>query len=267
MFSSDRLRYWLAYAQQNAVPERIPRTGKAGAAVRGVSVTLTLDDEKLHFVKVEGDRVHCLGLDGDGHFSVEQIISIYDAWRADPKIEDYWGLVSFRFDSWRRFAIERRFHLERIKFLSRRLRRSVRARVGSFRKRVAVQRHSILSAVQRMRTVDKVPTSWDVANNFLGNDWTDKSDAFDRLDQIESMLDALVELGELRKNGIGYEVTGLGIATLSQYEEDERKHRESMGLQKGIRWLTFVMMIAALLQAKVIDFKPLLSFKGSWPWE
>lgn len=118
-----------------------------------------------------------------------------------------------------------------------------------------------------MRTVDKVPTSWDVANNFLGNDWTDKSDAFDRLDQIESMLDALVELGELRKNGIGYEVTGLGIATLSQYEEDERKHRESMGLQKGIRWLTFVMMIAALLQAKVIDFKPLLSLKGSWPWE
>ncbi|MGX9191495.1 hypothetical protein [Stenotrophomonas sp. Ker107b] len=57
-----------------------------------MSVTLTLGDEELHFVKVEGDRVHCLGLDGDGHFSVEQIISIYDAWRANPKIEDYWGL-------------------------------------------------------------------------------------------------------------------------------------------------------------------------------
>ena len=211
MFSSDRLRYWLAYAQQNAVPDRIPRVGQAGAAVRGVNVTLTLDDEQLRFLRVEGDRVFCLGLDDQDHYSVERIISIYDAWRADPTIVDYWGLVSFQFDSWRSFAMERKFFLERMKFVSRRLRRSLGTRVRTFRKKVAIQRHSILSTVQRMKTLEKSPNSWDVASNFLGNDWTDKSDAFDRLDQIESMLDALVELGELRKNGIGYEVTGKGM--------------------------------------------------------
>ncbi len=205
-------------------------------------------------------------MDEEERYNVERIISLYEAWRATPKITEYWGLISFQFDSWARFEMEQKFRWERVKYFARRVRRSVRSKVESFRKQVAVERYSVISTVRRLRTDDKVPTSWDVAIKLLGNDWTDKFDAFDRLDQIESMLDALVELGELRKHGIGYEVTGKGVAALSQYEEEERKHRESMRLQSGIRWLTVVMAVAALLQAKVITIPALWTIER-WPWQ
>jgi len=265
VFSSDRLKHWLSVAELRAVPDVIPRSGPAGAAVRGVSVMLVLDGEQLQFRRIEGESVFCLGLDDDEHFSVECCISVYDAWRAEPIITEYWGLVSFTFDNWPSYEREQLFRWERVKFVARRIRRSVRNRVAAFRKQVAVERYAVLNTVKSLKTDVRVPHSLDVAGSLLGNDWTDKLDAFDRLDQIEVMLDALVDLGELRKNGIGYEVTGKGIAALSQYEEEERKHRESMSLQKGIRWLTVVMAVAALLQARVVKFPELWTI-NAWPW-
>lgn len=265
MLSTDRLLKWLAYAEANAVPDRIPRTGPAGEAVRGVSVLLKVGDDLLLYRRLENGRVVCLSLDEEGHFGPEREISIHEAWLAKPRIDEYLGLVQLTFNDWESFALERRYRWGRIRIRILRLLRAARSNLDRYRKKTAVERYTVLNTVRSLRVGDKQPTALDVASRLLGQFWADNVDAFDRLDQVEAMLDALEELGEVKKNGARYFVTGKGIASLSQYEEEERKHRESMKNQNAIRWLTVIMAIAALLQAKVINLPALLSIKA-WPW-
>lgn len=265
MLSTDRLLKWLAYAEANAVPDRIPRTGPAGEAVRGVSVLLKVGDDLLLYRRLENGRVVCLSLDEEGHFGPEREISIHEAWLAKPRIDEYLGLVQLTFNDWESFALERRYRWGRIRIRLLRLIRAARSKLDRYRKKTAVERYTVLNTVRSLRVGDKQPTAWDVASRLLGQFWVDNVDAFDRLDQVEAMLDALEELGEVKKNGVRYLVTGKGIASLSQYEEEERKHRESMKNQNAIRWLTVIMAIAALLQAKVINLPALLNIKA-WPW-
>lgn len=265
MLSTDRLLSWLEFAEANAVPDRIPRTGPAGESVRGVSVLLRVGTDQLLYRRVENGRVVCLSLDEEGHFGPEREISIYEAWLATPQIHEYLGLVQLNFNDWESFAIEQRFRWRRNRLIALRIVRSARAKLDSHRKRTAVERYTVLNTVKILRVGDNHPTAWDVASKLLGQFWTDNVDAFDRLDQVEAMLDALEELGEVKKNGARYLVTGKGIASLSQYEEEERKHRESMKNQNAIRWLTVIMAVAALLQAKVINLPALLDFKAL-PW-
>jgi len=204
-------------------------------------------------------------MDGEGVFGPEREISVYDAWLAKPRIEEYLGLLQLTFHDWEDFAREQRFRWRRNRILALRAARSFRAKLDKHRKKTAVERYTVLNTVKTLGTGDKQPTAWDVASKLLGEFWTDNADAYDRLDQVEAMLEALEDLGELKKNGVRYLVTGKGIASLSQYEEEERKHRESMKNQNAIRWLTVIMAIAALLQAKVINLPTVLNVKA-WPW-
>lgn len=245
----------------------IPRSGEAGEAVRCISVHLTVDGKEYCFRRLDGDQVHCLALNYDEVFEEPCILGIYDVWRGKPTITEYWGLVDFRFDDWSSFAREQRWRILRLRFRLWQIWRKLSLRVESARKEVSVERYSILNAVRVLKTSERLPDSWDVAREVLGERWIDKNNAMARIDQVEDMLEALVDLQELRKEGRRYAVTGKGVAALSQYEEEERKHRESMGLQKGIRWLTLIMAAAALLQAKVVEFTPLLKWTGTWPWQ
>lgn len=265
MLSTDRLLKWLAYAEANAVPDRIPRSGPAGEAVRGVSVLLKVGDELLLYRRLENGRVVCLSVDEEGRFGPEREITIDEARLAKPRIVEYLGLVMLTFNDWESFARERRYHWGRNRLRILRLIRAARSKLDRHRKKTAVERYTVLNTVRSLRVGDKQPTAWDVTSRLLGQFWADNVDAFDRLDQVEAMLDALEELGEVKKNGVRYLVTGKGIASLSQYEEEERKHRESMKNQRAIRRLTVIMVIAALLQAKVINLPALLDIKA-WPW-
>jgi len=242
-------------------------SGPDAEANRFVSVRFTIGDDVLLFRRIEGDRLFCLAVDENNYFRVERVIGIYDAWGAEPEIIEYWGIVRFQFNSWNSFAREQTWRLGRWVYRWRRFWWRLRLRVRSVRKRVSIQRYAVLSTVNRLRAGSGVPTSWDVANAILGKDWSNERGAFERLDQVEQMLEALVDLKELRKWKSGYVVTGAGVAALSQYEEEERKHRESLWMQRWIALLTVAMLFAALLQAKVVEFPPLLKLKGPWPWQ
>lgn len=242
-------------------------SGPEAEANRYVSVRLKIGEEVLLFRRIEGDKLFCLAVDENNHFRVERVVGIYDAWGAEPEIIEYWGSVRFLFSSWDAFAHEQTWRILRFAYHWRRFWWRIRLRVRSMRKRVSIQRYAVLSTVNRLRVGSRGPTSWDVASAILGQDWTNEQGGFERLDQVEQMLEALVDLKELRKWKSGYVVTGAGVAALSQYEEEERKHRESIWMQRWIALLTVAMLFAALLQAKVVDFPPLLKFKGPWPWQ
>jgi hypothetical protein len=201
----------------------------------------------------------------DDSFSVRTELSLFDVWRARPEITQYWGRAEFKFNNWTSFAREQtwRFNAIAWQLISawRKLTFS-----ASYRKEVSVERYATLKTVRELSSKRDAVSSWVVCQSIVGKRWMERPDASKKLDEIETMLAALVDLQEIQKTGNGFVINGKGIASLSQYEEEERKHRESMRLQSGIKWLTGVMVIAALLQAKVINI-PALWTIHRWPWQ
>lgn len=82
--------------------------------------------------------------------------------------------------------------------------------------------------------------------------------AFSRPD-IQSQLryyrlicDSLVETGELASNTNGYSVTARAMASLSEYEEQERKHKEILRQSVLVAILTAALVVVGLLQVMAI---------------
>lgn len=74
----------------------------------------------------------------------------------------------------------------------------------------------------------------------------------------EFVLDSLVETSDLQANQNGYQLLAKAIATLSDFEEDERRHRDQVRNQKILAILTTALVVVGLIQALAsYDSKPL----------
>jgi hypothetical protein len=75
-------------------------------------------------------------------------------------------------------------------------------------------------------------------------------------DRLQLFVDSFVESGELTTDdGVHYTVTGKAINTLSQYEEQERRHTENRTVQKGMLLLTIAIVAVGILQAYITYIK------------
>ncbi len=77
-------------------------------------------------------------------------------------------------------------------------------------------------------------------------------------EKIQLAIDSFVETGELSitqesQNSHNrlkfYSVTGKAFATLSQYEEDEKRYKENSDTQKSIVYLTLALVVVGLIQS------------------
>jgi hypothetical protein len=234
------------------------------SGVRYVSVRFAIGSDEYYFEEIQGDDVIARPWDGS-QYGTPVVLSLFDVWRSRPHIRQFWEGAECKFDTWGAYAKEQTWRLKLIGYRLRRLWDRARGSADVFRKEVSIERFLVLQAVSRLqrRKGDVSPSQ--VADHLLGQRWAQHEVMIEKFAQIQSMLDALCELNELKPSNYRYKVTGQGIAALSQYEEEERKHRETLGLQRRIAMLTIIMAIAALLQAKVVDFDPLV--KISWPWK
>lgn len=266
MFSSDELKFWLMYATTAQAPNRVVMTGPKALNNRYVSIQFELDGKDYLFREVRGDTVVCWTWDGF-EFVPEEELSLYDVWRSKPLAIQFWSTFEFRFDTWEDFAREQTWRFRALGARLSELRWWMLGRAARFRKRVSIERFRVLEVVREMQLSESIPTDSSISVWLLGEDWMRHDAGIANHKNIQLMLKALLELQELKKEKYKYQITGAGIAALSQYEEEERKHKEAMGLQRGIRWLTVAMAIAALLQAKVVEFTPLLKWTNAWPWQ
>ncbi|UQY89259.1 hypothetical protein LQE85_08695 [Stenotrophomonas rhizophila] len=241
-------------------------TGPKAQQNRYVSIHFKLDGDDYIFRRIEGDRVICWRWEGE-EFGPDCDLSIYDVWRSTPLAVQFWQGYEFRFTSWTSFAREQTWRGRALFVKYRELLWWMQGAAVRFRKKVAVERFTVLNAVRNLEAEESAPGEGTVTVRLLGPDWLRHDSGRSQHMRIIAMLEALVDLQELKKVNYRYKVTGKGVAALSQYEEEERKHKEAMGLQRGIRWLTVAMAIAALLQAKVVEFPPLLKWTSAWPWQ
>ncbi|HDZ9392160.1 TPA: hypothetical protein RUZ63_003389, partial [Vibrio cholerae] len=62
---------------------------------------------------------------------------------------------------------------------------------------------------------------------------------------------SLVASNDLIKEKYGYKLSCYAMVSLSQFEQDERKHKETLKQSKAMSWLTFVLIIVGLMQAYI----------------
>ncbi|MGD9900180.1 MAG: hypothetical protein AB7T22_13745 [Calditrichaceae bacterium] len=83
-----------------------------------------------------------------------------------------------------------------------------------------------------------------------------------QLKKIEIYLQSLVFSGELKKKDNEYVVTGNAIITIEKYEEGERRHTESVKLQRKMFWLTKIVVIFTIVQSGIIKLPTILDFSN-----
>lgn len=70
------------------------------------------------------------------------------------------------------------------------------------------------------------------------------------------ILKSFSETGDLALNNGHYSLTGQGVATLAQYELEERRFKENIGQQRLVGKLTWVVIFVGILQALATYFAP-----------
>lgn len=76
--------------------------------------------------------------------------------------------------------------------------------------------------------------------------------------KIRLYLDSFVASGELEIKDYRYKVTGKAIVTLERFEIEERRHSDSLSVQRKILFLTCVIALSAIIQAGVVKLAPLI---------
>ena len=62
------------------------------------------------------------------------------------------------------------------------------------------------------------------------------------------LLDSLVESGDLKKVEISYRLSPKALLTIASYEEEDRRHRDSLRQQRALSWLTFALFAVGAIQ-------------------
>ncbi|MCW5206572.1 hypothetical protein VU08_06555 [Desulfobulbus sp. F5] len=97
-----------------------------------------------------------------------------------------------------------------------------------------------------------------ILTKLYGSKWVLSKHQYKLKEKLQLAIDSFVETGELSLTQESqylhnrlkfYLVTGKAFATLSQYEEDERRHKENYKSQKSISYLTVALVLVGILQA------------------
>ncbi len=76
------------------------------------------------------------------------------------------------------------------------------------------------------------------------------------LNRLNLLLDAFAESGDLVRKDIYYTVTPKAINTLAGYQENKRRHLDSVRIQFAIAVFTFIIALSAVLGACSVKFAP-----------
>jgi hypothetical protein len=245
-------------------PDRVPRSGEQGMAVDCYTVRVFEGDgeEPLIVRSADGDTLNCLEYDGN-RYSIESEASFYDLLGRRFEFIHYHGLCTTTYFGWFDLALGRIFRLPYLKAWIHTKYHVLSQGIYNRRKLVTKQRIDLLKVIldAQLNGRDRI-SSLCVMSLIHTDKWYLHPNQEDEHHRVEFYLDALVETNDLKANGIDYQITGQGIAAIELYEEQERKHSESIASQRRMFWLTIVIALLTVVQAGLIKLPPLLNLSG-----
>lgn len=106
----------------------------------------------------------------------------------------------------------------------------------------------------------------DILTHFYSGRWVLRKDHIELMTYYGLLLDSLKHTGDLAAGDHGgYKMKPQALNTLAAYQREERRHRDNYKIQRGIFWLTVVLMLVGIAQAVTggyqtwTDSKPAIS--------
>ena len=242
-------------------PDRIPRFGEEGAAVNCYTTRVIRGhDDSLLVQSANRDVCECVEWDGE-RYSTNVSIPFVDLLKHRFEFTHYYGLATIRYSGWLDLALGRIFRLPYIKAKFTFAYYNISQGLFNRKKLVTKQRIDILKVIlsAQLNGADKL-SSLSVMTLIHTHKWYLHPNKDDEHHRIKFYLDKLAETKDLVKNGIDYQITGQGVAAIELYEEQERKHGESISSQRRMFGLTLVIALLTLVQAGLVKLAPLLDF-------
>ena len=257
-------RRLLCGALSKRCPERIPRSGERGAQVNCFSASIdALNGEPHLFVnRLDGDTLYCLKWDGE-RYQIPVSIDISEIPPDRLVVTHFYGLSEIVFVGFRSFIIGRAIKFPYIKIWLRRSLTSVDQYFFNKRKIVTKQRVDLLRAIWEMHLegTDKVSVI-SLMTRLYSMRRLSHPQSNAAMSKTSSVLKLLVGAGDLTKDGTTYRLTGVGLRTISEYEEQERKHTENIKVQRLIMWLTVAIVLLTAVQAGLLKLPTLIDLTG-----
>lgn len=159
------------------------------------------------------------------------------------------GIYEFRYRSALAFLAQEFLLLPQLSILRDKASQFIFNRKTLVRKeRVEILRLAIEATVENSK-YELHPMS--LATRIYSNRWIFHPRKTQILNYFSLLLDSLADSGDLTRKDGGYKLAPKALVTLSQYEEEERKHQAMLVQQRAMKWLTFVLIFVGLLQAFV----------------
>jgi hypothetical protein len=262
-FAATVKRALLAIPLRHPSPDRISRSGEAGMAVNCYTTRVIRESsDPLIVESADGDTLNCLEYDGD-RYSIKSKVNFNDLLGSKFEFTHYHGLWTITYFGWLDLAFGRIFRVPYIKAWTYSKYHSLSQGIYNRRKLVTKQRIDLLKVIldAQLNGRDKL-SSLSVMSLIHTEKWYLHPNCDDQHHRIQFYLEALAETKDLVKNGIDYQITGQGIAAIERYEEQERKHSESIASQRRMFWLTIVIALLTVVQAGLVKLPPLLDLSG-----
>lgn len=81
--------------------------------------------------------------------------------------------------------------------------------------------------------------------------WVFHPDKSRQLRYNDLLLKSILLSGDLERCNNGFKLSPQALVTISNYEEEQRKHRENVAQAKAMKWLTVGLMIVGVIQAVI----------------
>lgn len=252
-------RALLGIALRRPSPNRIPRSGDEGAAVNCYTTRVfTGADKALIVCSASGNSLECLEYDGN-KYSINATHTLEELVENKFEFTHYHGLYTTTYFGWRDFAIGVIFRVPYIKAWVHSTHSKISQTIYNHKKLITKQRIDILKTLLNAELNGREEiSSLDIMTLMYDIRWYLHPNRDEQHHRIELYLDALAETEHLHKSQMYYKITGHGIAAIEQYEEEERKHSESISTQRKMFWLTIVIAALTIVQAGLIKLPPLL---------
>ncbi|UXT53262.1 hypothetical protein FY136_28795 (plasmid) [Agrobacterium tumefaciens] len=114
------------------------------------------------------------------------------------------------------------------------------------RDRMKVLAHILASTIER-RSYETAET--DLLTRFYTARWVHRPDKEELMTYYRLLLESLKASGDLSDGRHGFKLNAQALNTIADFEQEDRRHRDNYRTQRGIFWLTIVLMFVGVVQA------------------
>ncbi|NIF85283.1 hypothetical protein F3J24_17365 [Comamonas sp. Tr-654] len=244
----------LTKAMNCSCPSTIPRSGESGEKVNCFAVYIDIDKKPYLLVeRIDGETLDCLEWNGE-RFADKKTINFSEVLDNSLSVTHFYGLSEVNYRGFKDFVIGRLLRAPYAILFFKKVAGALEQYLFNKKKLVTKQRIELLNLMVRLHLEGKnVPSPIGLMSHLYSLKWVLHPDRAAQIKKIQLTLDSFVDSGEISSIQNGeYRVNGKALHTIELFEEQERKHRESVIIQRLTIFLSIAIVILTAVQAEIL---------------